>query len=178
MTHQEQTDTPLTAKTLQILRRTCSAVHPPHTHYCRVVCGLAGRDLWYGSPCNTKSNTHIHKLAIWSPSAPEWWLGFKVGQGPDWRTYTRTHPYWVTFSLIFILCGFFKNSRLIQWNEQLCESVTCPSLYLTTRSSLSLLLSHSKAGTESLLMFDLWLCMWMELVKWIYNTMQGDTAQI
>lgn len=40
-------------------------------------------------------NTHTHTrwMAIWSPNGPEWWLGFKVGQGPDWRTHRHTNTY-------------------------------------------------------------------------------------
>lgn len=90
-------------------------------------------------------NTHIHSPAIWSISGAEWWLGFKVGQGPDWRTHTNTYtrPHWVIFTLIFILCGFFKNSRLILWNEQFCESITCPSRFPSTISFVCLCLPPS-----------------------------------
>lgn len=86
------------------------------------------------------THTYIQRLAIWSPSGPEWWLGFKVGQGPDWRTHihmshipSHLHSLWI-----------FQNSRLIQWNEQFWEFFSCPSLSPSTPSSLCQLASNIK----------------------------------
>lgn len=86
----------------------------------------------------------MHRLAMWSPTGSEWWLCFKVGQGPDWRTHTythtHTHRHMQSYSLSYLFSvDFFKNSRLI---PQFWEFVSCRSWVFLMPFSLYLLLFH------------------------------------